>query len=178
MLLKEDYRHQYVRCNVRSRIKIATDDPTPSVGWFFGIIRQPNHSEHIEDLYRGWDFVGSSEWWESSALFGQVLLLLQTPAHRSSKGIYHFAAWKKNLRLMSDMPDSNRNWKSKYFFIKGTDWECHPEEWVTMPHGFDNTWAYVKDSGLTPSAFTLTSIIYSNFSHLFAKCFNVVILDR
>ena len=27
----------------------------------------------------------------------------------SSKGIYHFNAWEKNLRLVSDMPDSNRN---------------------------------------------------------------------
>ena len=26
-----------------------------------------------------------------------------------SQGIYHFAAWKKGLRLVSDMPDFNRN---------------------------------------------------------------------
>ena len=35
----------------------------------------------------------------------------------SFEGIYHFAARKKSLRLVSDMPDSNRNWKSKYFFV-------------------------------------------------------------
>ena len=46
----------------------------------------------------------------------------------SSKGIYHFAARGKDLRLVSDMPDSNRNWKSRYFFILGTDWVCRPEE--------------------------------------------------
>ena len=38
-----------------------------------------------------------------------------------SKGTYHFNAWEKCLRLVSDMPDSNRNWKSRYFFVKGTD---------------------------------------------------------
>ena len=29
----------------------------------------------------------------------------------SSQGIYHFAARRKSLRLMLDMPDSNKNWK-------------------------------------------------------------------
>ena len=71
----------------------------------------------------------------------------------SSKGIYHFASRGKDLRLVSDMPDSNRNWKSRYFFILGTDWVCRPEEWVTMPHGFDNTWGEVKVSGLASTAF-------------------------
>ena len=39
----------------------------------------------------------------------------------SSKGTYHFNAREKGLRLVSDMPDSNRNWRSRYFFVKGTD---------------------------------------------------------
>ena len=53
----------------------------------------------------------------------------------SSKGTYHFSVWEKDLRFVSDMPDSNRSWKSRYFFIKGSDWICRPEEWVTMPRG-------------------------------------------
>ena len=66
----------------------------------------------------------------------------------SSKGTYHFNAREKGLRLVSDMPDSNRNWKSRYFFVEGTDWVCRQEEWASMPRGyFDNTWAFVKDSG-------------------------------
>ena len=66
----------------------------------------------------------------------------------SSQGIYHFDVWEKGLNLVSDMSDSNRNWKGRYFFVKGTNWVCHQEEWKTMPHGyFDNTWAFVKDSG-------------------------------
>ena len=39
----------------------------------------------------------------------------------SSHGIYHFAVRKKALRLVSDMPDSNRNWNGRYFFFQGTD---------------------------------------------------------
>ena len=66
----------------------------------------------------------------------------------SSKGTYYFSVREKDLKLVSDMPYSNRNWKSRYFFVKGTDWVCRKEEWVTMPHGyFDNTWAFVRESG-------------------------------
>ena len=65
----------------------------------------------------------------------------------SSKGMYHFIVKKKDLKLVSDMPDSNRNWKSRYFFVKGMDWVCCQEEWVTMPRGFFDTWAFVRDSG-------------------------------
>ena len=39
----------------------------------------------------------------------------------SSKRTYHFAVREKDLKLVSDMPDSNRNWKSRFFFIEGTD---------------------------------------------------------
>ena len=42
----------------------------------------------------------------------------------SSQGIYHFSARKKELRLVSDMSDCNRNWKGRYFFIKGMNWVC------------------------------------------------------
>ena len=34
----------------------------------------------------------------------------------SSKDIYHFLERKTLLRLVSDIPDSNRNWKNQYFF--------------------------------------------------------------
>ena len=58
------------------------------------------------------------------------------------------------------MPDSNRNWKGIYFFLKETDWVCHLEEWDTMPHGFDNTLGIVKDSGLVPSALALVFFFF------------------
>ena len=61
---------------------------------------------------------------------------------------------------MSNMPDSNRNWKGIYFFVQGTDWVCHPEEWGMMPHDFDNTWGIIKDPGLASSVFALTFSIY------------------
>ena len=83
----------------------------------------------------------------------------------SSKGTYHFNARDKNLRLVSDMPNSNKNWKSRYFFVEGTDWVCHQEEWATMPHGyFDNTWAFVRDLGQfrQPCSFRFLSDVTNN----------------
>lgn len=57
----------------------------------------------------------------------------------SLKGIYHFLARKTSLMLVSDMPNSNRNWKNCYFFVQGTNWVCRLEEWDSMPNGFHNT---------------------------------------
>ena len=37
----------------------------------------------------------------------------------SSKGTYHFAVREKDLKLVSNMPDSNRNWKSGFSLLKG-----------------------------------------------------------
>ena len=74
----------------------------------------------------------------------------------SSKGTYHFSAREKDLRLVSDMSDSNRSWKSRYIFIEGSDGVCHSEEWVTMPCGFDNTWALVKALGFNTDSFCFT----------------------
>ena len=46
----------------------------------------------------------------------------------SSKGTYHFFVREKDLRLVSNMPNSNRSWKSRYFFLEGSDWVCCPKE--------------------------------------------------
>ena len=99
-------------------------------------------------------FIGAEILWGSLSGGNRQLTLDEffycyRPHHiSSSKGTYHFSVREKDLKLVSDMPDSNRNWKSRFFFVEGTDWVCHEEEWVTMPHGyFDNTWAFVRKSG-------------------------------
>ena len=98
-------------------------------------------------------FIGAEILWESLSGGNRQLTLDEffycyRPHHiSSSQGTYHFAVREKDLKLVSDMPDSNRNWKNRFFFVEGTDWVCREEEWATMPHGyFDNTWAYVKES--------------------------------
>ena len=64
-----------------------------------------------------------------------------------SKGIYHFLAGKPSFKLVSDMPDSNRNCKNRYFFVQGMDWVCILEESDSIPDGFDNTWGVLIESG-------------------------------
>ena len=45
-----------------------------------------------------------------------------------SKGMYSFMPRSPLLRLVCDTPDSNRNWKGRYFFLQGDEWMCHPSE--------------------------------------------------
>ena len=99
-------------------------------------------------------FIGAEILWGSLSGGNRQLTLDEffycyRPQHiSSSKETYHFAVREKELKFVFDMPDSNRNWKSRFFFVEGTDWVCREDEWATMPHGyFDNTWAYVKESG-------------------------------
>ena len=39
-----------------------------------------------------------------------------------SRGMYSFAPRSPLLRLVFETPDSNRNWKSRYFFLEGNEW--------------------------------------------------------
>ena len=160
MLFKEDCKCRDAQCNVHSRATIAIDGITRQLSNFLGL----SVSWIAPNTWR--IFIGVEILWGHLS-GGNCQLLLDEffycykPQHIvSSQGIYHFAARKKALRLVSDMPDSNKNWKGRYFFVQGTDWVCRLEEWVTMPHGFDNTWGIVKDLGLAPSVFTLTFPIY------------------
>ena len=63
------------------------------------------------------------------------------------KGIYNFVARKPSFRLVSDMPDFNRNWKNRYIFVQGIDWVCELEESDSIPDGFDSTWGVLNNFG-------------------------------
>ena len=99
-------------------------------------------------------FIGAEILWGSLSGGNRQLTLDEffycyRPHHiASSKGAYHFSIKENDLKLVSDMPDSNRKWKSRYFFVERTDWVCREDEWPTMPRSyFDNTWAFVRESG-------------------------------
>ena len=50
-----------------------------------------------------------------------------------SKGMYSFVPRKSVLKVIYETPDSNHDWKSRYFFLKGDGWMCHPGETDYMP---------------------------------------------
>ena len=63
-----------------------------------------------------------------------------------SKGMYSFVPRKSILKVIYETPDSNHDWKSRYFFLEGDDWMCHPGETDYML--VDKTWGILDMSGI------------------------------
>ena len=70
-----------------------------------------------------------------------------------SKGMYSFLPRKPSHRLVCETPDSNRNWKSRYFFLQGDDWMCQHEDQEYMP--VDKTWGIMPLSSRCLSVLNL-----------------------
>ena len=66
-----------------------------------------------------------------------------------SRGMYSFLPRKPSLRLVCEILDSNKSWKSRYFFLEGDNWMCHPDDQEYMP--VDKTWGIMPPSGRCPS---------------------------
>ena len=66
-----------------------------------------------------------------------------------SRGMYSFVPRKSVLKVIYETPDFNRDWKSRYFFLEGDGWMCHPEETDFMP--VDRTWGILDPSGIVQS---------------------------
>ena len=62
-----------------------------------------------------------------------------------SRGMYSFVPRKSVLKVIYETPDSNRDWKSRYFFLEGDGWKCHPGETDFLP--VDKTWGILDPSG-------------------------------
>ena len=77
-----------------------------------------------------------------------------------SKGMYSFVPRKFVLKVIYETPDSNRDWKSRYFFLEGDGWMCHPGETDHMP--IDKTWGILNSSGIHAR-----HIIYKDFLNSF-----------
>ena len=66
-----------------------------------------------------------------------------------SRGMHSFVLRKFVLKVIFETPDSNRDWKSRYFFLEGDGWMCHLGETEHMP--VDKTWGILNPSGIHPS---------------------------
>ena len=81
-----------------------------------------------------------------------------------SKGMYSFVPKSLLLRLVCDTPDLNRNWKSRYFFIQGDDWMCHPGDQEYMP--VDKTWGVMPLFGMRSSILGFNFLLFILFDIL------------
>lgn len=68
-----------------------------------------------------------------------------------SRGMYSFASRSPLLKVIFETPDSNRDWKSRYFFLEGDKWMNSPGETEYMP--VDTTWGVIHSSRMHPSKF-------------------------
>ena len=78
-----------------------------------------------------------------------------------SKGMYSFVLRKSVLKVIYETPDSNRDWKSRYFFLEGDGWMCHQGETDFMP--VDKTLGMLDPSSIYISiALRMCFIVFFN----------------
>ena len=66
-----------------------------------------------------------------------------------SRGMYSFASRSPLLNVIFETPDSNRDWKSRYFFLESGEWMSRPGEMEYML--VDTTWGVLHSSRKHPS---------------------------
>ena len=66
-----------------------------------------------------------------------------------SKGMYSFVPRSPLLKVIYDTPNSNRDWKSRYFFLEGDGWMCRSGDTEYMP--VNMTWGILHPSNMHPS---------------------------
>ena len=63
-----------------------------------------------------------------------------------SRGMYSFVPRSPLLKGIYNTPNSNRDWKNRYFFLEGDGWMCHPGDTEHMP--IDTTWGILHPSSM------------------------------
>ena len=83
-----------------------------------------------------------------------------------SRGIYSFVPRSPLLKVIYDTPDSNRDWKSRYFFLEGDGWMGRPGDTDFMP--VDITWGILHPSSMDcPSNFNFIKFVEYNLTVLY-----------
>lgn len=104
-----------------------------------GYIRLPNISQRMEDISWAkvlWDQMSGGH---RGFSLDKFLYCYKPQQIFASQEFYNFMRYKASLELVYDMPDSNHNWKNKYFFVQGSNWVCIPNKWEIIGEGYDNT---------------------------------------
>ena len=86
-----------------------------------------------------------------------------------SRGIYSFTPKSQLLKVIFETLDSNRDWKSRYFFLEGDEWMCHPGDMEHMP--VNTNWGILHPSGMHPSK-CVTTLFNRSTYYVFFNTFN------
>ena len=166
MLLWGSRRCQSLWANAESRAQIPTKRSPPSPPPILRVGRHPDCPKRLEGFPWHRDLVLGHVRQGVSIDGGRISPLLPSDWDRSVQGLYCFMPRSPLMRLVCDTPDSNRNWKSRYFFMEGDEWMCHPGDNEYMH--IDKTWGIMPPSGMPPSAFRfLLALAFTcYFNHL------------
>ena len=63
--------------------------------------------------------------------------------------MYSFVPRSPLLKVIFETSNSNRDWKSRYFYLESDEWMCHPGDTEQMP--VDTTWGILHPSSMHPS---------------------------
>ena len=63
-----------------------------------------------------------------------------------SRGMYSFASRSPLLKVIYETPDSNRDWKSRYFFLEGDEWMGRSGDTEHMP--VNTIWGILNPSSM------------------------------
>ena len=66
-----------------------------------------------------------------------------------SKGMYSSVPKSSLLKVIYETPNSNRDWKSRYFLLEGDDWMCRPGDIEHMP--VNTSWGILHPFSMRPS---------------------------